>query len=149
MSEPKTLRETRAEARAEARAKRADRRAEAARRAAASPHAQAQQSRVDALMGPLGEYFESTGFWNNGYWDADTLTAGEASENLMERLLEFLPDRSGVVLDVACGYGATTRHLLRHFRRSASRRWTSPTPSSRSAAGTARGALSIGWTRPT
>ncbi|HUD71261.1 MAG TPA: methyltransferase domain-containing protein [Dongiaceae bacterium] len=115
MSEPKTLRESRAEARAEARAKRADRRAEAARRAAATPHAQAQQSRIDALMGPLGEYFESTGFWNNGWWEADTLTAAEASTNLMERLLEFLPEKRGAVLDVACGYGATTQCLTRHF----------------------------------
>ncbi len=115
MSEPKTFRESRAEARAEARAKRADRRAEAARRAAETPHARAQQSRIDALMGPLGEYFEATGFWNNGWWDADSLTAPEASGNLMERLLEFLPEKRGTVLDVACGYGATTRHLLRHF----------------------------------
>lgn len=54
-------------------------------------------------------------FCNFGYWDEDTREPHEACENLQARLLSFFPDFHGRVLDVACGKGATTRHLLRHF----------------------------------
>lgn len=87
----------------------------AGRRAARNTRAQEFASRFETLLGPRGEYFEGSGFWNNGYWESDSRTAREASENLVDRLLAFLPRRSGTVLDVACGFGATTRHLLRHF----------------------------------
>jgi ubiquinone/menaquinone biosynthesis C-methylase UbiE len=33
----------------------------------------------------------------------------------MEKLLAFLPERAGNVLDVACGLGATTRYLTRYY----------------------------------
>ncbi len=39
----------------------------------------------------------------------------EASENLMEELLSYLPDKSGTILDVACGLGATTAYLLKYY----------------------------------
>jgi ubiquinone/menaquinone biosynthesis C-methylase UbiE len=34
----------------------------------------------------------------------------------MERLLGFLPQRTGKILDVACGVGATSSHLVKYFR---------------------------------
>ena len=61
------------------------------------------------------EFFEDSDFANFGYWEPQTRNAREACENLMERLCAFLPEKTGRVLDVACGKGATTRHLLRHF----------------------------------
>ena len=39
----------------------------------------------------------------------------EASENLVDRLLEKVPDKAGQVLDVACGAGGTTRRLAERF----------------------------------
>jgi 2-polyprenyl-3-methyl-5-hydroxy-6-metoxy-1,4-benzoquinol methylase len=69
----------------------------------------------DSLLGPQGEYFEGSFFANYGYWETDTKGAREACENLMEKLLAMIPDKSGTILDVACGVGATTRHLLRHY----------------------------------
>lgn len=60
-------------------------------------------------------FYEDSDFYNFGYWNEDTHTAKQASENLMEKLLELLPRRSGMVLDVACGKGATTRYLLKHW----------------------------------
>jgi MPBQ/MSBQ methyltransferase len=53
-------------------------------------------------------------YFNFGYWLPDTTTYDDACENLMERLLAFAPPE-GRVLDVACGKGATTRHLLRRY----------------------------------
>ena len=50
-------------------------------------------------------------FANYGFWEEDTHTETEACENLMEKLLAFLPEKQGTILDVACGKGATTRHL--------------------------------------
>lgn len=62
------------------------------------------------------EYFGQSDYYNYGYWDADTRTQHDASENLVEKLLELLPTRTGTILDVACGKGATTRHLLKYYR---------------------------------
>ncbi len=61
-------------------------------------------------------YYEDSDFLNYGYWDETTAGQKEASERLVEKLLDFLPVRQGRVLDVACGKGATTRYLCRYFR---------------------------------
>lgn len=73
--------------------------------------------RYDTLMYMPGfrEFFDGTDFANFGYWTPDTSTQREACELLMEKLLELLPDRSGTLLDVACGKGATTQYLMRSF----------------------------------
>ncbi|OLC55790.1 MAG: hypothetical protein AUH92_01405 [Acidobacteria bacterium 13_1_40CM_4_69_4] len=62
-----------------------------------------------------GEYFSFSRFSNYGFWEEGTPGQKEACENLMERLLGFLPERTGSILDVACGLGATSRHLARFF----------------------------------
>jgi MPBQ/MSBQ methyltransferase len=67
----------------------------------------------DALV---TEYYGGSDFINFGYWTETTATQKEACENLMERLLGFIPEKKGTILDVACGKGATTRHLLRYYR---------------------------------
>lgn len=63
----------------------------------------------------LQEYYGHSGFFNVGYWLPDTQSQTEACEQLMEMLLGFLPARQGTMLDVACGLGGTTRHLLKHY----------------------------------
>src|SRR5262249_32864951 len=62
-----------------------------------------------------GEYYSFSHFSNYGYWEKDNPSQKEGCESLMERLLGFLPERSGRILDVACGLGATSRHLSRDF----------------------------------
>jgi MPBQ/MSBQ methyltransferase len=59
--------------------------------------------------------YDGSDFHNYGYWDANTRTPKAASENLMEQLLSFIPLKKGTILDVACGKGATTRHLLNYY----------------------------------
>jgi SAM-dependent methyltransferase len=63
----------------------------------------------------IREYYDQSGFYNFGYWCDDTQSPREASENLLEKLLAFIPAKQGRILDVACGLGGTTRHLLRYF----------------------------------
>lgn len=65
------------------------------------------------------EYYGQSDFYNFGYWDEDTPDQKKASENLMEKLLAFIPEKQGSILDVACGKGATTGYLLRYFAPSA------------------------------
>ncbi len=60
-------------------------------------------------------YYDNSDFYNYGYWDENTRTQKAACENLMEKLLAFIPSKRGNILDVACGLGATTRHLLRYY----------------------------------
>ncbi|HEU4402174.1 MAG TPA: class I SAM-dependent methyltransferase, partial [Candidatus Polarisedimenticolia bacterium] len=62
-----------------------------------------------------GEYMSYSRFSNYGCWDRTTANQKEACEALMERLLDFLPRRSGRILDVACGLGETSRYLARDF----------------------------------
>jgi MPBQ/MSBQ methyltransferase len=54
-------------------------------------------------------------FCNFGYWRLDTADHKQAGENLVNELLAFIPEKKGKVLDVACGLGATTRHLANYF----------------------------------
>lgn len=63
----------------------------------------------------LTDYFEHSGFWNFGFRITGTESPRQACENLMERLLTLSGERHGTVLDVACGNGATTAHLTKHF----------------------------------
>jgi len=51
------------------------------------------------------EYYGQSDFFNAGYWLEDTSNQKEACENLMEKLLAFIPERKGTILDVACGLG--------------------------------------------
>lgn len=74
-------------------------------------------SRYDALMYDAEhlEYFGHSGFTNFGYWEPGSPDQKQACENLMEQLLARIPEKRGTILDVACGKGATTRHLLRYY----------------------------------
>jgi ubiquinone/menaquinone biosynthesis C-methylase UbiE len=63
----------------------------------------------------VNDYYGYSDFHNFGYWLPETRNQREASENLLEKLLAFIPRRKGSILDVACGKGATTRHLLRYY----------------------------------
>ena len=73
--------------------------------------------RYDTLMYMPGfrEFFDGTDFANFGYWDGTATTQRQASERLMDELLALIPDRSGTILDVACGKGATTQYLTRTY----------------------------------
>jgi MPBQ/MSBQ methyltransferase len=54
-------------------------------------------------------------FFNVGYWLSDTQNQEEACFNLMEKLLAFIPEKKGTILDVGCGLGATTGYLLKYY----------------------------------
>jgi ubiquinone/menaquinone biosynthesis C-methylase UbiE len=82
----------------------------------------AQRAQVDAArLGRamfeelVAEYNGYSGFHNVGYWEAGIGTQREACENLIEKLLAFLPSTAGTILDVGCGKGASTRHLLKYY----------------------------------
>jgi cyclopropane fatty-acyl-phospholipid synthase-like methyltransferase len=61
------------------------------------------------------EYYGDSDFMNYGFWREDTKSQAEASENLMEELLAFIPEKTGTILDVACGKGETSRYLTRYY----------------------------------
>jgi hypothetical protein len=55
-------------------------------------------------------------FANYGYWEYGVRTYNEACENLMEKLLAFIPRKEGIILDVACRKGTTTQYLLKYYK---------------------------------
>lgn len=57
-----------------------------------------------------------TDYRNLGYWDEKTTTVHEACAKLQDKLLDLIPDKSGRILDVACGLGASTRRLLDDYK---------------------------------
>jgi MPBQ/MSBQ methyltransferase len=64
----------------------------------------------------LREYFGFSDFFNYGYWDKNTPDQKSACENLIERLLSFIPSKEGKILDVACGKGETAHYLLKYYQ---------------------------------
>ncbi len=68
------------------------------------------------MFDPLhAAFYGHSDFYNYGYSTNETDTQSQASTNLVEKLLSFIPDKSGTILDVACGLGASTRQLLMHY----------------------------------
>ena len=59
--------------------------------------------------------FEGSGYSNYGYWNEGTACPREAADNLVDRLIEKVPEKAAQVLDVACGAGGTTRRLAQRF----------------------------------
>lgn len=49
----------------------------------------------------LNEYYSYSDFFNYGYWLAGTETQEAACANLLEKLLGFIPDKTGTMLAVA------------------------------------------------
>nr|QEO74710.1 methyltransferase [uncultured bacterium] len=47
---------------------------------------------------------EDNDYRNIGYWDANTKTLREASERLQDALLDFIPEKSGRILDVPAAW---------------------------------------------
>lgn len=80
-------------------------------------HLEAVNENYDKQMyDPLiDEFYGHSDFHNLGYWDESTSNQREACENLSERLLGFIPEKTGTILDVACGKGATTRYLMNYY----------------------------------
>src|SRR5438067_2402844 len=60
-------------------------------------------------------YYDNSGFFNFGYWTDETKTQRAACEALVDQLVDRLPDKSGTILDVACGLGASSKWLARTF----------------------------------
>jgi glyoxylase-like metal-dependent hydrolase (beta-lactamase superfamily II)/ubiquinone/menaquinone biosynthesis C-methylase UbiE len=67
------------------------------------------------MLEPLFELDPGNEFANWGYWLPGTNRLRQASKELVEQLLAFIPIKSGTILDVGCGKGATTRYLQRYF----------------------------------
>jgi len=62
------------------------------------------------------EYYQSD-YSNYGFWERDTKSQRDASENLVKKLLSSVTNCKGKILDVACGKGESTRYLERLFPR--------------------------------
>jgi cyclopropane fatty-acyl-phospholipid synthase-like methyltransferase len=65
--------------------------------------------------GLIASLFSETDFRNIGYWDDSTADLEHAGRRLQDKLLASIPAKTGRILDVACGMGASTRRLLDHY----------------------------------
>jgi len=63
----------------------------------------------------VAEFYGHSKFLNFGCWDQNTHNSRKAGENLVERLLSFIPEKRGNILDVACGEGETTAYLAKYY----------------------------------
>ncbi len=64
----------------------------------------------------IARLYNNSNFYNYGYWKEDTQNQGEASALLVEKLLEWLPEKTGNILDVACGIGGSTKLLQNYYK---------------------------------
>lgn len=58
---------------------------------------------------------DKIGFFNLGYWKGVEDSIELAQVNLIETLISFFNNKSGNVLDVACGRGASSKFLTKYF----------------------------------
>ncbi|MDB2407962.1 methyltransferase domain-containing protein [Jannaschia sp.] len=61
------------------------------------------------------EMLSETQFRNLGYWGPGIDTLDLAGRRLQDELLALLPEKTGRILDVACGMGASTARLAEQF----------------------------------
>lgn len=82
------------------------------------PEEQARMvSRYDrSITAPVHRlYYGYSDFYNYGYWADGATSQKEASEALVRKLLSFIPEHRGRILDVACGLGASSRLMLEFY----------------------------------
>jgi MPBQ/MSBQ methyltransferase len=60
-------------------------------------------------------YFENSGYFNFGYWGAGAKSQREASEALVDQMVARIANRTGRILDVACGLGGSTKRLTQTY----------------------------------
>ena len=63
----------------------------------------------------MKEYFQDSGYINYGFWEKETFSQKDAGNNLVDKLISFLPEIKGKILDVANGAGGTTKRLMNYF----------------------------------
>jgi ubiquinone/menaquinone biosynthesis C-methylase UbiE len=76
---------------------------------------QEQRQGASGFNAVSNAFYQGSDWLNFGYWRADTASAGEAGENLVDELLALKPPSGGLALDVGCGKGMTARRLCGHF----------------------------------
>jgi MPBQ/MSBQ methyltransferase len=69
----------------------------------------------NAMVRDQARYYENSGYFNLGYWGGQARSQCEASDALVDRLLEKIAVKDGRILDVACGAGASTRRLMNSY----------------------------------
>jgi MPBQ/MSBQ methyltransferase len=60
-------------------------------------------------------YFENSGYFNFGYWGAGAKSQREAGDALVDQMVARIADKTGRVLDVACGLGGSTKRLMETY----------------------------------
>ena len=50
-------------------------------------------------------YYQNSGYFNFGYWGAGAKSQQEASDALVDQMVARIGNKSGRILDVACGLG--------------------------------------------
>ena len=60
-------------------------------------------------------YYDNSGYFDFGYWTAQTKSQRAACDALVDQLVDRVPDTTGPILDVACGLGASSARLARTF----------------------------------
>ena len=69
-----------------------------------------------ATLGPNERrYYDDSGYYNFGYWGTGATTQRQASDALVDVLVDRIATKHGTILDVACGLGASTLRLTDAF----------------------------------
>ena len=63
----------------------------------------------------VASFYQGSNYMNWGYWNERTLNVKDACDNLVDTLIDFIPEKRGNILEVACGAGGVTRRLFNFY----------------------------------
>lgn len=68
------------------------------------------------LEGMVREFYGKSAYRHVGFWHVGVRDLQSACDTLMAEVMAFIPEKKGTIVDLDCGYGETTRYLLRHYQ---------------------------------
>src|SRR5256885_16011731 len=74
-------------------------------------------STYDRMMrgGNQRRYYGNSGYFNFGYWGAGAKSQREASEALVDQMVARIANKTGRILDVACGPRASPKRVSQSY----------------------------------
>jgi ubiquinone/menaquinone biosynthesis C-methylase UbiE len=63
----------------------------------------------------VDQFYGGSLFRHLGFWHEHIENATSACENLIDEVMALVPEKKGNIIDIGCGFGASTQYLVKYF----------------------------------